>query len=150
MTIAQLENLVRIGQLRREEPAEDELSGLRRSAQLRLADASRPELSLASRFDLAYNAAHGLALYCLRRTGYRATTRLTAFQALAHTSHLETAQWRVLVKAHQRRNLAEYEGHMDVDDRLLDSLLGAARALLEEVGSSHGSSHSVRRADEPG
>ena len=133
MAAAQLENLVRIGQLQREAPAADELAGLKRSAQLRLADALRPELSLASRFDLAYNAAHGLALHCLRRAGYRSTTRLTVFQSLAHTSRLEPAQWRVLVKAHQRRNLAEYEGHMDVDERLLDCLLSAARALLEEV-----------------
>ena len=135
MAAAQLENLVRIGQLRREAPVADELAGLKRSAESRLADATRPDLSFASRFDLAYNAAHALALHCLRRAGYRSTTRLTVFQALAHTSRLESAQWRVLVTAHQRRNLAEYEGHMDVDDRLLDGLLSAARALLEEAES---------------
>ena len=58
MAAAQLENLVRIGQLRREAPVADELAGLKRSAQSRLADATRPDLSFASRFDLAYNAAH--------------------------------------------------------------------------------------------
>ena len=133
MAIEQLENLVRIGQLRREAPVEEELAGLERSAKSRLADAVRHDL--ASRFDLAYNAAHALALHCLRRAGYRSTNRLTAFQALAHTSHLQPAQWRVLVTAHQRRNLAEYEGHMAVDDRLLEGLLTAAEALLKEVES---------------
>ena len=99
MAAAQLENLVRIGQLRREAPVADELAGLKRSAESRLADATRPDLSFASRFDLAYNAAHALALHCLRRAGYRSTTRLTVFQALAHTSRLEPAQWRGLVTA---------------------------------------------------
>ena len=135
MATEQLENLVRIGRLRREAPAEEELAGLKRSAQSRLADAARVDLSFASRFDLAYNAAHALALHCLRRAGYRSTNRLTAFQALAHTSRLQPAQWRVLVTAHQRRNLAEYEGQIEVDDRLFEGLLAAAEALLEEAAS---------------
>ena len=66
MAAAQLENLVRIGQLRREGPVADELAGLKRSAQSRLADATRPDLSFASRFDLAYNAAHALRTVGLR------------------------------------------------------------------------------------
>ena len=41
MAAAQLENLVRIGQLRREAPVADELAGLKRSAQSRLADGVR-------------------------------------------------------------------------------------------------------------
>ena len=135
MATEQLENLVRIGRLKPEAPAKEELAGLKRSAQSRLADAVRSDLSFASRFDLAYNAAHALALHCLRRAGYRSTNRLTAFQALAHTSRLQPAQWRVLVTAHQRRNLAEYEGHMEVDDRLFEGLLAAAEALLEEAES---------------
>ena len=135
MAAAQLENLVRIGQLRREAPVADELTGLKRLGRVAARRCHAPDLSFASRFDLAYKAAHALAPHCLRRAGYRSTTRLTVFQALAHTSRLEPAQWRVLVTAHQRRNLAEYEGHMDVDDRLLDGLLSAARALLEEAES---------------
>ena len=136
MPAPQLENLARIGQLKREAPAQEEMAGLHRSAKARLADAEQAKLSFASRFDLAYNAAHALALYCLRRAGYRASARFTAFQTLPHTSSLTNAQWRVLAKAHERRNLAEYEGHMEVDDQLLEGLLSAARALLEEIGSS--------------
>lgn len=138
MSAPQLENLVRIGQLKREAPAEEELAGLKRSAGTRLADAGRSELSLASRFDLAYNAAHALALYCLRRAGYRASARSTAFQALAHTSSLTGPQWRVLAKAHEHRNLAEYEGHTDVDTQLLEALLSAASALLEDADRAGG------------
>lgn len=42
---------------------------------------------------------------------------------LPHTLGLEAAIWRVLDKAHQLRNLAEYEGHAEVDMRLLDELV---------------------------
>jgi hypothetical protein len=40
----QLDNLVRIGQLKAESPVESEISGLRRSGLSRLADAERAEL----------------------------------------------------------------------------------------------------------
>ena len=138
MPVQPLENLVRIGQLQREAPAKEELVGLRQSARARLADAGRAELSFASRFDLAYNAAHALALYCLRRAGYRAIARFTVFQALAHTSGLAGVQWRTLAKAHEHRNLAEYEGHMEVDNQLLGCVLRAAHAQLEEIDSGGG------------
>lgn len=71
MSSAELENLAKIGKLKREPPSAPELRGLHKSATARLADAVRGELSYESRFDLAYNAAHGLALYALRRLGYR-------------------------------------------------------------------------------
>lgn len=47
-------------------------------------------------------------------------------------------QWRVLAKAHEHRNLAEYEGHMEVDTPLLEALLNAAGTLLEDVDSDEG------------
>jgi len=69
MTSAELENLVRIGKLKHEPPSQAELEALRRSGEARLADAERPDLSLESRFDLGYNAAHALSLAALRRLG---------------------------------------------------------------------------------
>lgn len=69
MTSAELDNLVRVGRLKREPPTDDEIAGLLRSAQERLNDAGRTELSYASRFDLAYNAAHALALVAARGAG---------------------------------------------------------------------------------
>lgn len=133
MTSDRLENLVRIGKLKREPPHTDELLGLRRSGLARLADAERSDLSYASRFDLAYNAAHALALYALRRSGYRSDNRYLAFQTLAETAGLEVGHWRVLAKAHERRNLAEYEGYLEPDERLLTDLLAAIRALVEAL-----------------
>ncbi len=56
-----LKNLVRGGGLQAEPPDRKECEGLLRSAVDRLNDAHNPALSFASRFDLAYNAAHALA-----------------------------------------------------------------------------------------
>jgi len=56
-----LENLVRIHQLKQEPADKKEFTGLLSSALNRLNDAQNTDLSFASRFDLAYSAAHGLA-----------------------------------------------------------------------------------------
>ena len=128
-----LENLVSIGQLKKEPPRADELAGLERSGLSRLADAERNNLAFESRFDLAYNAAHALALYALRRMGYRAENRYLVFQTLPQTVGLATGHWRVLAKAHEKRNLAEYEGYLEQDERLLADVLAAARALADTL-----------------
>jgi hypothetical protein len=46
---------------------------------VRLQDARQPILSLESRFDLAYNAAHASALSALRAHGYRSENRFLVF-----------------------------------------------------------------------
>lgn len=61
MSSDNLENLARIGKLKREAPEEREFLGLLHSGRVRLADARLAGLSAESRFDLAYNAAHALA-----------------------------------------------------------------------------------------
>lgn len=92
-----------------------------------------PELE--GRFDLAYNAAHALALAALRYRGYRSDNRYVVFQALPHTLGLPTETWRVLAKCHERRNLAEYEGVLDVDQRLYADLMVAAEAVKNAVAA---------------
>lgn len=111
----------------------DELAGLKTSAASQLADAKRGDLSFASRFNLGYSAAHALALLALRRMGYRSDARYLAFQALPHTTGRESAHWRILAKAHERRNLAEYEGYLEQDDRLLSDMLTATYKLLSVI-----------------
>lgn len=131
MTSPELERLVGIGKLKREPGAQVEIDGLVRSARSRLTDAGNEALALESRFDLAYNAAHALALAALRWKGYRSDNRYIAFQALPHTLGLGPAVWRVLATCHQRRNALEYEGYLEVDERLLVDLLAAAEAVYE-------------------
>ena len=133
MSHPQLDNLVRIGQLKIESASESELQGLVRSGVHRLDDAAREELSLESRFDLAYNSGHALALAALRFLGYRSESRYLVFQCLQHTINLPQEQWRVLDHAHRKRNLAEYEGEMDVDEQLVTALLRVAREVAKRV-----------------
>jgi hypothetical protein len=128
-----LENLVAIGTLKREPCSGREFEALVRSGEARLSDAANAALAIESRFDLAYNAAHALALAALRSKGYRSDNRYVVFQVLPYTLGLPVSTWRVLAKCHERRNLAEYEGVVDVDERLMSDLLEAARAVLETV-----------------
>ena len=74
--------------LKAEPPDRKEFEGLKRSGQARLHDAKNTSLSLESRFDLAYNAAHSLCLAALRWHGYRPSQRYIVFQLLPHTLQL--------------------------------------------------------------
>lgn len=119
--------------LRAEAPDAAEISGLLRSGLARLNDAGNTSLSLESRFDLAYNAAHALCLAALRRKGYRSGNRYIVFQVLPHTLGLGPEVWRVLDKCHNTRNLGEYEGLLEVDERLVDGLIHATRAVAKAL-----------------
>lgn len=115
-----LQNLVGAGKpLTAEPPDPHEIEGLPRSGLARLRDARNATLSLESRFDLAYNAAHALSLAALRAQGFRPSNRYIVFQSLKHTLGVGPEVWRVLDKCHQQRNIAEYEGQLDVSGRLV-------------------------------
>jgi len=128
-----LENLVRIGQLKTEPASEEEIAGLLRSGAVKLTDAKNENLSMESRFDLAYNAAHALSLAALRHAGFRSESRYLVFQCTQHTLDLEPEQWRVLDQAHRKRNLAEYEGDIDVDNQLLEALTRVADLIANKL-----------------
>lgn len=130
---ANLENLQRSGGLKAEPPDRKECDGLMRSARDRLKDAKTPQLSFASRFDLAYNAAHAIALTALRLHGFRSDKRYLVFQCLIHTTCASKVQVRLFALCHERRNLAEYEGYMDEDEALLVQLIESTQALLQAV-----------------
>jgi hypothetical protein len=126
MSSNELENLVKIGKLKRENPSKSEIDGLRQSAEKRLHDANDVRLSLESRFDLAYNAAHAFSLAALRQKGYRSENRYIVFQLLPTTLGIPNDTWRVLDKCHSLRNLAEYEGFADIDETIVTDLIAAA------------------------
>jgi len=46
---------------------------------------------------------------------------------------LENAKWRVLDKCHKQRNLAEYEGHLEITPQLLQELIEVTTELLTLV-----------------
>jgi hypothetical protein len=138
MPSAALENLVKIRKLKSEPGSQLEFDGLLRSGRARLTDAQNPSLSAESRFDLAYNAAHAFSLAALRWHGYRSDNRYLVFQCLTHTLGLANEKWRVLDQAHNKRNLAEYEGEIDVDESLLQAVVRIAvevACLTEALGT---------------
>lgn len=124
-----LDNLVRIRKLKPEPPDAKEFAGMFRAGQTKLQDAGITGLSEDSRFALAYSAAHALSLAALRWHGYRSDSRYVVFQCLQHTVELPSAKWRVLDKCHAARNLAEYEGQVDVNPQLLKELIEITREL---------------------
>ena len=99
----------------------------------RLKDAGNASNSLEGRFDLVYNAAHALCLAALRHRGYRANNRYIVFQVLPHTLGLGPDVWRVLAKGHDIRNRGEYEGDLDINERLVADLSAACHAVVAKL-----------------
>lgn len=131
---SQLDNLTgHSGPLAVEPSDRNEFNGLKKSGLARLVDASNTGLALESRFDLAYNAAHALCLAALRSHGFRAKHRYIVFQVVPLTLGLGPEVWRILAKAHDTRNLGEYEGDLNVDERLVTDLVAAAQKVAAAV-----------------
>ena len=105
----------------------------RRAHLAALSDAELEQLSSHSRFQLAYDAAHSLALAALRWHGYRASDRYIVFQTLPHTLNFPKGKWRLLDNCHQKRNVALYEGAFQEDERLISELIAVTKDLLVAV-----------------
>ena len=65
----------------------------------------------------------------LRRLNYRSENRMIVFQVLGETVGMASARFRVLSKCHDVRNMAEYEGHTEIDSKLLAELIAIANEL---------------------
>ena len=130
MSLKNLDNLVKSKQLKAEPPDQAEFDGMLSSGKKRLHDARLEGLSEDIQFSLAYGAAHALALAAMRWHGYRSDNRYLVFQCLEQTVGLENAKWRVLDKCHKQRNLAEYEGHLEITPQLLKELISVTEELL--------------------
>jgi hypothetical protein len=48
---------------------------------------------------------------------------------------VETVKWRVLDRCHKQRNLAEYEGYLEIEPQLLKELFEITEELLQRVES---------------
>ena len=127
--------LDRLADLSAEPPDAGELAALKHSADEFLADARHPQLSLGSRFTLAYDAAYAYSLAALRRHGYRAKNRYIVFQVLPHTLGLGPEVWRVLAKAHEVRNAVHYHGDFSADRRLVEDLISSCEVVRAAVAN---------------
>ena len=72
-------------------------------------------------------------------SGGAAAPRIPAIEAVHRLSGspdtlgLGPEVWRVLSKCHDMRNRTEYEGVLDVDDRLVKDLIAACQKVAEKV-----------------
>lgn len=133
MAKPELDNLVKINQLKVEPPLRKEYDGMLKSARRALTDAQNESIETDSQFDLAIEAAHKFALATLRREGYRSENRITVFQTLVHTISLNNADLQIFLKAHNERNLAAYQGRVDIGEKLLTDLIAATTRLSAAV-----------------
>ena len=125
MSLGPLANLVRANQLKAEPRNDAEVTRLLAMARTRLHDAQVASVSREGRFISAYNAAHAAALAALRWHGYRSEHRYMVFQCLTHTLN-----WAA---PHQKRNLAEYEGFLEVEESAIKELSALVIELIGDV-----------------
>lgn len=133
MALNQLDNLVRINKLKVEPPDQREFDRMVASARRKLQDARVEGISEEGRFSMLYSAAHSVSLAAMRWHGYRSDNRFLVFQCLPHTVGLDPVKWRVLDQCHKARNLAEYEGRLEVAPQLIKELLEITEELLALV-----------------
>ena len=133
MSLPALDNLVRIGQLKAEPRNDVEVKRMLVMARTWLADSQLSNVSPEGRFISAYNAGHAAALAALRWHGYRSESRYMVFQCLTHTLSWPAHRWRVLDLAHQKRNLAEYEGFLEVEESAIAELCALVAELIADV-----------------
>jgi hypothetical protein len=55
------------------------------------------------------------------------------FQCLTYTLNWPAPRWRVFDAAHQKRNLAEYEGILEVEESGIAELCALATELIADV-----------------
>lgn len=133
MTSEALNNLARIGKIKAEPMNRAEIDRMLTMARKRLEDAAFLQISEEGRFTSAYNAIHAAALAALRWHGYRSENRYIVFQSLGHTLDWPSNKWRVLDAAHQKRNLAEYEGFLEIEESTIAELCALAQELISDV-----------------
>ena len=133
MSNTALENLAKIGQLKVEPTSALDIERLLDMARKHLDDAKRESNSIEGRFISAYSVGHAAGLAALRWHGYRSENRYLVFQTLQHTVGWTAVQWRQLDSAHNKRNLAEYEGYLDVEPSYVQGLIALAALLLNDV-----------------
>jgi hypothetical protein len=129
MSNKELDNLVKIGQLKKEPSSQSEIATQIQSGRDRLQDAGAAGISLSGKFLLGYSAAYAFSLAALRKQGYRPANRYIVFQCLPHTMSVGTDIWRVLADAHDVRNGFEYEGSEEVTEDLSEQVIRCAKVL---------------------
>lgn len=137
MTLENLKNLEKIGQLKSHSTSREEMQRLLDAARRNLADARVEVISCETRFDSAYKAIMQLALAAMMANGFRPDTsrsghHMTVIQSLPQTIGLSTARMAVLDVLRRKRNLTDYSGGW-IDETSMEQCFSEAKDLLRDV-----------------
>ena len=131
-----LDHLIGRG-LQKEPVLAAELGRLLARAATRLRDAQSDQISLESRFDLAYEALLQLGLAALRANGLRPDSRgghhVLALQTLETTIGYPRQRLRLLDEFRRKRAAALYDGAFEPSAAEFDALLHAAQDLKSHL-----------------
>ncbi|MHB8122113.1 MAG: DNA-binding protein [Desulfuromonadaceae bacterium] len=137
MTLENLRNLEKIGQLKSHVTSREEVQRLLDAARRNLSDAGVEVISCETRFDSAYKAVMQLALAAIMANGFRPDTskpghHMTVIQSLPQTIGLPTERMAVLDVLRRKRNLTDYSGGW-IDETSMEQCILEARNLLRDV-----------------
>ena len=108
---------------------------LMHSGLTRLKDARNKVNSLEGRFEPSVRCGLMHFVGCTALSGFSSGNRYIVFQVLPHTLGLGPEVWRVLAECHEIRNRSEYEGDLDVDERLVIDLITACGLVADKVNT---------------
>lgn len=137
MTLSNLLNLEKTGQLKSHVTSREEIQRLLESARRNLFDASVDIISNETRFDSAYKVIMQLALAAMMANGFRPDTKkpghhMTVIQSLPHTIGLSSERIIVLDVLRRKRNLTDYSGGW-IDETSMEQCITEAQDLLRDV-----------------
>lgn len=137
MTLENLRNLEKIGQLKSHVTSREEVQRLLDAARRNLSDADVEVISCETRFDSAYKAVMQLALAAMMANGFRPDTsrpghHMTVIQSLPQTIGLPTERMAVLDVLRRKRNLTDYSGGW-IDETSMEQCILEARDLQRDV-----------------
>lgn len=131
-------NLIKIAQLKECDRDEEEIRQIIVVAHGALADANNKTLSAHSRYNIAYEAIHGLAVAILLHYGTRPGTekghRSVAIEKLSDVLQLEVGLRQVIKHAHDRRNEVTYRSALPpITTKDAESVITALYVVLPKV-----------------
>ena len=131
-----LDNLVGRG-LEKAQADEEELSRYLGRIRRKLADSRQTNISLDSRFDVAFEALLQIALAALRARGYRTTSgaghQQLAIQALPKTIGIPAGEIRTLDEFRKRRSAGLYLAEFEPSEAEVAALVAAVEGLQKSL-----------------
>lgn len=129
-----LDNMLGRG-LEKTEANKVEISRYLAKIRRKIEDSKKENISLDSRFDIAFEALLQIALAALRASGYRATSEAghqrLAIQLLPKSIGVESSELRTLDEYRKKRSIGLYEADFEPSESEVKAVTGAVERLLK-------------------